>query len=538
MPAVAAIAMRTRDGVRLDADVYRPAGPGPHPVLLLRQPYGRRIASTVVYAHPAWYAERGFIVVVQDVRGTGSSEGRFVPYGAEAEDGFDAIAWAAQLPGSSGAVGMYGFSYQGAAQTLALSQSRPALRAIAPAMALWDLHAERIADHGAFPLAGNAYWAAQMGAVVARHRGDAAAYAELAAAGNGAMRFDEVVPADPAVLRRHGALNHYPLWHDAPADDPYFTRASSARLIGSARPALPSLFIGGWFDYHLTGTVAGFKALGGHLVIGPWTHLNWTRRGAGGEFGPAAEGDMDRMQAGFFAHALRNEDPPGWMLDGRVHLFDIGAKAWRVMDGWPGERRAVLHLGGDGLAATREDGGTLTPDPPDAGRERFVHDPWRPVPAFGLAHSAGQGWSDRAVLDTRFDVACFTGAPAEMPVTHAGEPAVLLHIETDAAAFDVNVTLSVVTRDGRVMAVAQGHACVMSGATPEDGLRITLRPLCLTLQPGERLRLSVAGACFPAFPVNPGTGTHPRVATAMEAVAIGYAIRCGVHGSRLEMPLA
>lgn len=71
MPEV--ISMRTRDGVRLDADVYRPDGEGPFPALLMRQPYGRRIASTVTYAHPSWYAEQGYLVVIQDVRGRGSS---------------------------------------------------------------------------------------------------------------------------------------------------------------------------------------------------------------------------------------------------------------------------------------------------------------------------------------------------------------------------------------------------------------------------------------------------------------------------------
>ena len=65
--------MTTPDGVRLDADVWRPDAPGRLPVLLMRQPYGRRIASTLVYAHPAWYAARGYIVAIQDVRGTGIS---------------------------------------------------------------------------------------------------------------------------------------------------------------------------------------------------------------------------------------------------------------------------------------------------------------------------------------------------------------------------------------------------------------------------------------------------------------------------------
>jgi uncharacterized protein len=86
------ISMKTRDGTRLDADVHMPDAPGPFPVLLMRQPYGRAIASTVVYAHPAWYAAHGYIVVIQDVRGCGTSAGEFRLFEHEAEEGADAIA--------------------------------------------------------------------------------------------------------------------------------------------------------------------------------------------------------------------------------------------------------------------------------------------------------------------------------------------------------------------------------------------------------------------------------------------------------------
>ena len=115
------LSMLTRDGVRLDADIYRPDAEGTYPVLLMRQPYGKTIASTVVYAHPTWYADQGYIVVIQDVRGRGTSEGEFKLFANEIADGFDTVNWAANLPGSNGNVGMYGFSYQGMTQLYAAS---------------------------------------------------------------------------------------------------------------------------------------------------------------------------------------------------------------------------------------------------------------------------------------------------------------------------------------------------------------------------------------------------------------------------------
>src|SRR5579871_1893466 len=106
---------RMRDGTVLYADVYRPAGDGPFPLLLMRLPYDKIGAETATYAHPIWYARQGFIVVVQDTRGSYRSEGEFYPFRHEAADGYDTVEWAAGLPGCNGRVGMFGFSYVGAA---------------------------------------------------------------------------------------------------------------------------------------------------------------------------------------------------------------------------------------------------------------------------------------------------------------------------------------------------------------------------------------------------------------------------------------
>ena len=90
--------MRCRDGTGLISRIWTPVGDGPWPALLMRQPYGRAIASTVTYAHPSWYAQHGFVVVVQDVRGRGESEGNFQGFAQEASDGADAVRWVRKLP--------------------------------------------------------------------------------------------------------------------------------------------------------------------------------------------------------------------------------------------------------------------------------------------------------------------------------------------------------------------------------------------------------------------------------------------------------
>jgi len=122
-----------RDGVVLYADVLRPAENGKFPVLVYRTPYGKDTAQReyTTFKHAV---DRGYAVVVQDVRGRFQSEGEFRPYENEGRDGYDTIEWAASQPWSNGAVGTFGLSYPGAVQWLAAIQSPPHLKAMVPAM--------------------------------------------------------------------------------------------------------------------------------------------------------------------------------------------------------------------------------------------------------------------------------------------------------------------------------------------------------------------------------------------------------------------
>src|SRR3954452_8924493 len=95
--------MKTRDGITLVADIYRPADSQKHPVLLTRTPYNKDNVAPMGMKG----AQRGFIVIAQDTRGRFSSQGEWYPFKYESADGYDAVEWAAALPGSDGRVGMF-----------------------------------------------------------------------------------------------------------------------------------------------------------------------------------------------------------------------------------------------------------------------------------------------------------------------------------------------------------------------------------------------------------------------------------------------
>ena len=100
-----------RDGIRLRADVFRPASGGPHPVLVHRYPYSTRDGFMAMFGQQI--AAQGYAVVVQSCRGRYGSEGDFYPFHPDVEDSYDTIEWAAAQPWSDGKVGMYGASYGG-----------------------------------------------------------------------------------------------------------------------------------------------------------------------------------------------------------------------------------------------------------------------------------------------------------------------------------------------------------------------------------------------------------------------------------------
>ena len=101
------VAMTTRDGVSLRADVYRPGGPGRFPVLLSRLPYDKNLRRRP--GDIDVFVERGYVVIFQDTRGRFASDGdEYAPLTWEAQDGYDAVEWAAQHPYADGQVGTMG----------------------------------------------------------------------------------------------------------------------------------------------------------------------------------------------------------------------------------------------------------------------------------------------------------------------------------------------------------------------------------------------------------------------------------------------
>jgi uncharacterized protein len=251
---------RLRDGVELFADVYRPDAAGaPYPVLLQHTPYGKQGGqSESAFAHPAWYAHQGFIVVVLDVRGRYASEGKFYPFRDEGRDGYDTVEWAAGLPGWNGRVRMYGFSYAGFTQLLAAVERPPSLAAISPALTNSQAYEGWTHDKGAFAYGFNAMWAAFLGIGESARRGDRERTNALSGALMHARNNYWITPeAFPALDRE--ITPYYFDWIEHPAYNDYWARWS----IDSdySRIQVPALHVAGLYDVFVSRTRRNFVGL-------------------------------------------------------------------------------------------------------------------------------------------------------------------------------------------------------------------------------------------------------------------------------------
>ncbi len=517
------------DGVVLVSDHYAPAAPsGRLPTILMRQPYGRDIASTVVYAHPAWFARHGYHVVIQDVRGRGDSEGEFYPFLHEQRDGAETIAWLRTLPESNGRVGMYGFSYQGMTQLLTAAAQPEGLMCIAPAMAAHDLYRGWFYQNGALRLASSLGWGLQMLKEDARRRGlrEASDGLERAWSALPAQLLETPYGAHPAI-HGEGLPTYVKDWleHDGPGE--FWSRMDLSETVGQV--LVPALHLSGWYDTYLKGTIDGFRAMthgagselaraNQYLVAGPWVHIPWGARIGAMDFGAEAMLDTDALLLRWFNHWLK--DSGEFASEPKIRHFALHANRWCDAEAWPGEAVMSLYLRSGGRANSSKGDGMLAGAAAtgDEAADLVVVDPEVPVIAPGGIVSAS-GCFNQAAMEQGNNVLVYTSTPLQEELHVFGAPRVSVHVATSTAHADAVVKLVCVRANGDADFVSIGVArsgFLFGAEYAPDTVHLwefEMEPTSWVFQPGERVRVEIAGGSYPLFDRNPGTDVKPRDAS-------------------------
>ncbi|MEM9511840.1 MAG: CocE/NonD family hydrolase [Cyanobacteria bacterium P01_E01_bin.48] len=563
-----------RDGIVLYADIYRPRQRDrPLPVLLMRLPYGREIASTVVYAHPSWYAAQGYIVVIQEVRGCGRSQGVFEPFRHEVEDGIDTVQWCRDLPGSSGKVGMYGFSYQGVTQFQAAAwpKTETGLTALCPAMAGVQFYDGWYYWGGALALDFVLPWAIQLAQDSAQFQQLEPQATELGRARFQIQQWLHFTPLQELELLQNQPVGQFYFdWVTATTSDAdyHHTLAPQTQLDCLDTFDFPALHVSGWADPFLVATLHAYRYCCSKssqlqkLVIGPWQHIPWSRQVGDVDFGPEAAPNIDRLQIRWFDCWLKDK-PNGVDTEAPVQAFEMGSNRWLDLPDWPPAiQMQSLWLSSDGLACGPDSCGRLDLQPAEAANETvisrtqasatqiaesfafdtYVYDPRIATPA------TPYGPYDQRAVHRRPDLLLYTSAPLKQDWAIAGSPTFHLFAATTAVDTDWVVKLMQVDPNGQSLLLTAGvlRARFRNSFTqpipviPDEIIEydIVLRPTCRLVYAGTCLQVAISSGAFPWIDRNPNTDRWPasvRFSDFQTAVqTVFHSVECP---SRLELPL-
>jgi len=551
------VATPMRDGVVLRADVLRPAGEGKFPVLVYRTPYGKDEAQQeyTTFKHAL---ERGYAVVIQDVRGRFHSEGEFRPYENEGRDGFDTIEWSAKQPWSDGAVGTFGLSYPGAVQWLAAVESPPHLKAMVPAMTFstpqnffyaggtWDMSwIEWIWD--------NIAWDAR----VKKNLPGPRTYKEALAAWEqeGPTMFNTLPLLDVKPLQQ--VAPYYFDWLRHPPEDTWWNWSELRDKYSRTKAAV--LNLSAWYDDNygpegattnyagLVSARAGEKDRQTHLLLGPWVHgVDSTAKTHSGEreFGPTAAIDYDDVVLRWMDHYLKGKDN-GVNHEEPVRYFVMGRNEWRASDQWPpaavetpmflAPSTGDVHFGQ--LQTTRFE--------EKQSSSQFLSDPSNPVTnSFGSS-----GAHSYAKLSERADVLTFDSAVLTQDTEVSGPISVHMWVSCDCRDFDLWARLLDVAPDGKAINLMspgldvqrasyrdfkRGRQLLLPGKIYEVSLERLITSNAF-LQ-GHRIRLQISGSFTPNFSRNLQTGQSEVNSAEMKKATIRV-FHDASHPSRVVLPI-
>jgi hypothetical protein len=519
-----------RDGVTLRANVMRPQGAGPFPVLVYRTPYDKEEAlqNYTTFRHAL---ERGYAVVVEDVRGRYASAGEFRPYENEGRDGYDTIEWAARQPWSNGAVGTFGLSYPGAVQWLAAMENPPHLKAMVPAMT-FSTYRNFFYAGGTFDMSWIDWLWFNIAPDIRQKKnlpGPRTGKEAAAAWKTAGPEMQAKLPLSAMDAFRTSAPYYYD-WMKHPVDDPWWDWCELRDKYGRTQAAV--LNLSGWYDdnYGPEGATTNFRGLvqarGGQpdrtaLLIGPWVHgVEETGIAKAGKrsFAPDAAINYDETILRWMDHYLRGI-ANGVEKQAPVRYYAMGEEKWHEAATWPPQAQSTTYYLAP--ATTGKKVGALTPTPkPARAFSTFVSDPAHPV----KNPYDSSGAHDYRALAERADLLTFDTAPLSHDLEIAGNLEADIFLHCDCRDLDLWARVYDVAPDGAAFNLMSPGTDVQRVSYREikkgrqllqPGKIYAVRlPNLITsnqFKAGHRIRLQISGSFFPNFSRNLQTGENETI---------------------------
>jgi len=510
-----------RDGVKLSSNIFRPAGTRERfPVIVTRSPYQTAIGFQKRLSDEAkFYAQRGYVYILQDCRGKNDSEGEYHPFFDDPIDGFDTLLWCNHQEWSNGIIGTIGASYRAWNQWGTAALHPPGLRAMISIVALPDPVLNVPFQNGALVL-----WMSEwLAGVEGKKNTDTSVYDYL--------EYFHHLPL-ATLDRKFGRQSKiWKNWIDHPSADEYWKK--SFYMDKYDQIDVPALHISGWYDDDVIGTHINYTKMrekapsekarkNQKLIIGPWPHrVNLTRRLGPIDFGDTSIIDLQGIKLAWFDYWLKGI-PTGIVDEPRISIFVMGKNEWRKAEDWPlpgtSYRKYFLHS--EGGANTSFGNGILSPDLPKSDEKKedaYSYDPLDPCPnIYDLSITPAEAPYDQRPIELRNDVLVYSTPTLASDIEVSGPVQVVLYTATSATDTDFWAQLTDVFPDGFSMHLTEG---IIRGRyrksleTPEllepgkvYEFKIDLWVTSNLFQKGHKIRLDLSSSSFPKYDRNPNTG--------------------------------
>jgi predicted acyl esterase len=483
-----------RDGTRLAAFLYFPAGEGPWPALFEQRYADLRGAGTRQAA--AKLAAGGYVVGLVNFRGTWQSEGTWMGYRAlgwgELQDGYDTCEWLAKQDWCTGKIGTFGSSQGGYAQNF-LAVSQPP-----------HLACQYMVDTG-LSLFHEGY---RIGGTTRPER---------------FKRMEEMCrnPLDNRQLMAE--------WFRHPNYDDYWRQEDCS--LHFDRMNVPCFTIGSWYDFMNQGSIASFIGRQHHggpnsrgrqqLVVGPWLHGRLNKGSRVGELNYPENATWPEYQhmIRWFDHYLKGvdngidrESPVRYYVMGAVGEPNAPGNVWRTANDWPASEASPMYF---------HSGGKLSAQIPseDESVTSFQSDPKHPMEIPGTAFPGAQ---DARKFEMQSEVRTFTTEPLSDPVEWTGPVRAQLFVSSTARDTDLIVRVSDVYPDGRSILIMDypWRVRYRSGfeqevfMEPNQVYEVAFRVgwISQIFNAGHRIRVTIASTGAPLYEPNPQTGEPLTIA--------------------------
>lgn len=493
--------VETRDHVHLATDVFLPANQKNQlPAILVRTPYGKEEYRSMCYR----FVQRGYALVLQDVRGRHDSEGDFLPEHYEVEDGDDTLTWIASQPWSNQKIGMTGGSYLGYVQWAAAASKNPYLKAITSFVCAGSAFMDLPRSGGCLS-AGTMAWAFAMS--------EKTTNMELMKQSN----WDELLDIRPLEDIAKRALGHdiYFLneWLKHKDYDDFWK--ASNWLERGAGCQVPSLIVSGWFDDDGMGTTEALELTKDYpkgmrkIILGPWQHSGNAHYDIHGfPLGNnALRFDIDCITFQWLDHylkAIENDIEKG----ATVEYYTMGENKWKSAEAWPIEagEEFSLYLDSQANEAAITKKGVLSPSiPVKNANDQYLYDPCHPAThIIDMEENEIQVPENYTEEEKRADYLVYSTPPLSEAITITGDMLVELYVSSSAVDTDFFVRVCDVDEKGISYKLADGHL----SARYRDGftspvwmekdeiyqLQIHTSKLSMCFAKGHQIRLTITSS--------------------------------------------